>query len=329
MAAFIRPAINSFVGSKSGFKKALVPMLFMQHSMAFSHQTKSIPVGSTATVFIEPTQIAAQKSLVKNLSFHPTSTKPDDGEKSKGKSLAIILNWMLAKRRHVMKFGNFYNNRGLDVLSVSLTPLQLLLPTTGSQVVAANVLDFLADNPQYESVLVHGFSVGGYLYGEMLNKMDQSSKYDGLSQKIVGQVFDSAVDYYSIPNGLAKAITNNRHIQKWLEMYIRYHMKFFHEISTRHYLRSSDTFHNNPVKAPSLFFFSRDDPVGTAEGNMRNCFLSRANEINQTSIEIVNRLRSATLSATSDQIAHYGIGYTIVFSFTELVSALSKQACDV
>lgn len=267
MAAFIRLAISRFGGSKSGFKKALVPVLFMQQNMASHHQAKSIPIGTTATTFIVPTSTSAQKSLIKNISLHTTTKTPN--EKAKGKPLAIILNWMLAKPRHVMKYGNFYNSQGLDVLSVSLTPLQLLWPTTGSQVVATNVLDFLLDNPQYESILVHGFSVGGYLYGEMLVKMIDDRKYEKIARKIVGQIFDSAVDFYGIPTGLGKAVTNNRHIQKWLEMYIRYHMRIFHETSTKHYLRSSDVFHNNPVKSPGLFYFSRADPVGTPEGNMR------------------------------------------------------------
>lgn len=254
------PAGNTSGCGRTGMKKALLPVLFFQHSMSSQGQ-----VPKAAAIAASPPSL--HKSLSKNLNLFSSSIEAT--ATSEKRPLAVILNWMLAKRRHVMKYGDFYRDQGFDVLSVHLTPLQLLWPTTGAQLVADEVLKFLVDTPQYDSVLVHGFSVGGYLYGEMLAKMqDDPSKYDQLASKIIGQVFDSAVDFYNIPTGLAKAITNNRSFQKWLQMYISYHMRLFHISSTQHYLRSSEVFHKNPIRCPSLFLFSRDDPVGSAEGNM-------------------------------------------------------------
>ena len=40
-------------------------------------------------------------------------------------------------------------------------------------------------------------------------------------------------------------------------------------VATKHYCKSSYTFCHNPVSAPALFFYSRTDPVGTAESNER------------------------------------------------------------
>lgn len=40
-------------------------------------------------------------------------------------------------------------------------------------------------------------------------------------------------------------------------------MKAFDSIATCHYVRASQAFHSNIVKAPALFFLSKTDPIGT------------------------------------------------------------------
>ena len=54
-------------------------------------------------------------------------------------------------------------------------------------------------------------------------------------------------------------------MQGSLEVYLR----IMHSAATKHYHKSSHTFHHNPVSAPALFFYSHTDPVGTAEANER------------------------------------------------------------
>lgn len=54
--------------------------------------------------------------------------------KDRNAPLVVLLSWLLAKRKHVLKYASFYLDQGFDVLHVSLTPWQLLWPTKGSQV---------------------------------------------------------------------------------------------------------------------------------------------------------------------------------------------------
>ena len=41
-----------------------------------------------------------------------------------------------------------------------------------------------------------------------------------LMDRFVGQIWDSAVDIYGIPNGVSKAITNNKTLQFYIHKYI-------------------------------------------------------------------------------------------------------------
>lgn len=50
------------------------------------------------------------------------------------KPLCVMVNWLLAKQKHVLKYASIYLEQGFDVLSVNCTPWQLLWPMKGSQV---------------------------------------------------------------------------------------------------------------------------------------------------------------------------------------------------
>lgn len=46
-------------------------------------------------------------------------------------------------------------------------------------------------------------------------------------------------------------------------------MKTFHKVATCHYLRASQLFHTNIIKAPAVFFLSKTDPIGAEASNQR------------------------------------------------------------
>jgi hypothetical protein len=124
----------------------------------------------------------------------------------------------------------------------------------------------MSQNPQYNSTMIHGFSVGGYLWGEVLNMLEEEHNRE-LVDRIVGQIWDSVVDFEGIPTGLPKAVfPNNAVLRASLQKYVTYHMDKFYDVATKHYLRSSACYHNSIVQAPALFLCSLDDPVGNKEG---------------------------------------------------------------
>lgn len=46
-------------------------------------------------------------------------------------------------------------------------------------------------------------------------------------------------------------------------------MKTFDKVATSHYIRSSQMFHTNLVRAPALFLLSKTDPIGAVTSNQR------------------------------------------------------------
>lgn len=78
-----------------------------------------------------------------------------------------MLSWFQAEPKHLEKYCELYTNLGFDVLIVKINLLQLMRPVNGSQLVAAETWRFLDSNEYYDRVLIHGFSVGGYLWGNL------------------------------------------------------------------------------------------------------------------------------------------------------------------
>ncbi|XP_015917052.1 uncharacterized protein [Parasteatoda tepidariorum] len=209
-----------------------------------------------------------RKMQTQSISNHMKLKTTDSKDGEKKRKLAVILSWMLAKESHVDKFRAIYLSRGFDVLTVDMVPKDLLFPTSGSQVVATNLLDYMVKNEHYDKILIHAFSVGGYLMGEMFVKMrDNADKYMGITNRIHGVVLDSAVDFEGIPTGFPRAVSSNPITIKMLEWYTNAHLALMYQIATKHYLKSSKNFHNTPLRCPTLCFVSEADKVGTPNSN--------------------------------------------------------------
>lgn len=106
-----------------------------------------------------------------------------------------MLEWLMAKKKHTSKFADLYLDRGFDVLSVKLRPWQLIWPVKGSQPVAGSLLNVLNTHYASRPILLHGFSVGGYLWGEVQLKMSQDiAKYEQLVSSISGKFFSTPLE---------------------------------------------------------------------------------------------------------------------------------------
>ncbi|CAH1174141.1 unnamed protein product [Phaedon cochleariae] len=187
------------------------------------------------------------------------------------KPLVVMLSWLMARKKHVYKYADVYLRHGFDVLNISISPWQLLWPTKGSQMVAKDVLKFLEVNSAYPALVLHGFSVGAYLWSEvMVHMAAEQQRYAGVLDRIVGQIWDSAADVTEIPKGLPVAVfPTNAVLQNALKQYVIYHMRTFDKVATVHYIRASQMFQTNLVRAPAQIFISKTDPIGTEESNLR------------------------------------------------------------
>lgn len=159
-------------------------------------------------------------------------------------------------------------------MHIKVEPLQLLWPQQAQKVVG-QVADFVMDSSRSQQpILVHGFSVGGYLYGETIVKFtSDSERFHNMRDRIRGQIFDSPVDFEGVPRGVGLAVTANPLLQKTIKASLDGYLRLFKNQVTQHYKRSSEMFHLNPLRSPSLVFYSKDDPIGTPgpiETLMRN-----------------------------------------------------------
>ena len=135
-----------------------------------------------------------------------------------------------------------------------------------AQSVVQQVIDFTGSAERLsQPVLVHGFSVGGYLYGETLVKVLENPQSNGqLPDRIIGQIFDSPVDIQGVPFGVSRAVTDNKVLQNIIQSSLELYLKVSENYTTKYYLKSSAAFHKNEMKVPSLLLYSERDPIGEA-----------------------------------------------------------------
>ena len=112
---------------------------------------------------------------------------------SEGRPLSILLCWLMAKNNAVNKYAQFYLDRGFDVMTVRITPTQLLFPTLSNAIVEKELMPILK-NVDHSKSLIHGFSVGGYVFGQMLRVANERPEdYKGVMDAMIGQIWDSVV----------------------------------------------------------------------------------------------------------------------------------------
>jgi len=213
----------------------------------------------TGSSNLKPTPVTVER-ITDNLSFRPATSQALDNTQ---RPIVLIYAWLVAKSKHIHKFGDFYLSKGFDVLHIKVGARQILWPPVAQSVVS-QIIDFV-NSPTRKSqpILVHGFSVGGYLYGETLVRIcEDAALKASMTKRVKGQVFDSPVDFEGVPRGVGKAVTSVPPAQIAIKTTLEAYMALFKTQVTEHYKRSSQAFHDNPLITPSLVFYSKADPIG-------------------------------------------------------------------
>jgi len=202
-----------------------------------------------------------EPNIAVNLLFHSTLSLQQHN--SEGRPLVLLLPWFQSKPKHVEKFSELYTAKGFDVLTCVVLPLQFPLPAKGSQLVADDLLKFLMANDCYKRIMIHGFSIGGYLWGECMVKMLKDvDKYQPLIDRFKMQIWDSIVDFNELTIGMSNSLPNPI-LRRLVRSYLEWHLKASYDVATKHYINSSTAFHDTIIPAPALFITSKTDPTGT------------------------------------------------------------------
>ncbi|XP_040895141.1 transmembrane protein 53-A isoform X2 [Toxotes jaculatrix] len=175
--------------------------------------------------------------LTKNVTFYmnelassPSGCQNQASEDHK--PLMLMLPWLGARPQAVAKYCEIYFRTGFDVLVVESEVQEFLWPRWGLDH-GKRLLELLqSERFASRQLLVHAFSIGGYTFTQLLVHVSQDAqKYQSLTNRIKGQVFDSLVV------GTLETMATGLGI---------------------------DVFWNTPILAPALFFFCENDPLSDA-----------------------------------------------------------------
>ncbi|ESO08874.1 hypothetical protein HELRODRAFT_168792 [Helobdella robusta] len=202
------------------------------------------------------------KKLSSNLTLVKSSLQQHDNSQV-NKPVVILYSWLLAKNRHINKCSDIYLDRGFDVLQVKVSPRQVLWPAAVIPTVDS-VIDFISNLKS--SILVHGFSVGGFVHTEVMYKMSNSDNDMHMQaiKKMKGQIFDSVVDFIGIGEGISTAMFRRSPILRILSRsLINNYLSLTEKSVGCIYRRDSEFFHLNPLNIPSLMLHSTKDQIGS------------------------------------------------------------------
>lgn len=179
-----------------------------------------------------------------------------------GRKLVIMMSWLNAREKHINYYRNFYLERGFDVLNIKTSPVDLMLPQIGASVSSRNLVKFL-DQHNYPQVVIHGFSIAGYVYGQLLLdifKLDKE-KQQQLINSIQGIVLDSVVPFEGAFYGIARTVSSNPIMVALIANTIRAYLFLGHYIAGKRFQEVSKVVWSGPVKCPALFINSKEDVI--------------------------------------------------------------------
>lgn len=158
-------------------------------------------------------------------------------------------------------------------MTVKTSPYELMFPGFGAKKIAQKCTHTLQKElSDYPKVLLHCFSVGAYMFAEVLLEMKKEQNQNEqkrLENRIKGIVFDSVVDFefQGISEGVSRSITPNPILKNLLKFLIKTHMIVNYGIATRYYQVAHDTVWNNYLRVPALYFVAKNDIIGTPKQN--------------------------------------------------------------
>jgi len=185
--------------------------------------------------------------------------------------LAVICGWMLAKPTQLKAYTNFYTDRGYDVLYYAVGPLHVLRPHTAIQLMREVVRVATRGSEPGRvptTVVTHCFSVGGYLTGQMLRLLNQPEHAGDLMtfrSVVKAQIYDSPPDFRSIAKGIGASMGMGSMVAGIVEGIVKLYLKASAKTAGVEHQASSAHFHDNHVPAPSLWMYSKTDPVALEE----------------------------------------------------------------
>lgn len=200
-----------------------------------------------------------------DMKFH----KLNNNEDQNPKKIVIISGWLGAKENQLKPYLQYYHKNGFDSISFAVGPRDVLLPSVQNNQIT-KALDFVksenSNSMKYDRVVFHNFSVGGFLFGQMLRNLQTDNLLSDFTKDIVkAQVFDSPPDFNGIAAGVSKSMGIGGLGEKTIEFVLSTYLKAVENSYGKDHKAASHSFHTNFIQAPALWFYSKADPVARWE----------------------------------------------------------------
>nr|XP_016854491.1 PREDICTED: uncharacterized protein LOC107983803 [Anolis carolinensis] len=180
--------------------------------------------------------------------------------------LVLLLPWFGAPPRAVAKYLSLYlSGRRWPVLVAESRVGHFLWPRWGLDY-AGRLLELLREGGPLggHPLLVHAFSIGGYLFAQMMVRLqDAAREHPGIQQRIRGLVYDSlvAVSLEDMARGVAQMTTASPALQPLLRRGTLLYFRLFGRCTVSYFQAALDVFHRPPLRCPTLVFFCHNDPL--------------------------------------------------------------------
>ncbi|TNN58410.1 Transmembrane protein 53 [Liparis tanakae] len=192
----------------------------------------------------------------------PASSQSQSDSSCTSRPLLLFFSWLGARPVAVGKYRDLYLDRGMDVLLVQSKVTHFLWPRWGLDY-GLEVLEVL-ERPQFSgrALLVHASSIGGFTFTQTLAHIARGGRrHAEVGRRVTGHIYDSLVvgtrEHMAI--GLGKTLFPR------LESLVKHAAMLYFWLFKSHtadlYDDSIQLFHDIPITAPALFFFSENDAL--------------------------------------------------------------------
>lgn len=230
----------------------------------------------SSNIQINQIQLPSSIKLGNNLHYRKNEiiqNNYNNSNKNNNKKLAVVVGWLGAKDSQMKTYLSFYHKHGFDTLSFAVGPKHILYPHDAMnhmKNVWKTALDITRGENQQNpnDIIVHAFSMGGYLFGQSLRCIEKHpEEFNILNSQIKAQIFDSPPDHGSIANGISKSFNVPKILEKPIEGVVKGYLKLTYNTAGVEHRAASQSFHNNTITAPSLWYYSHSDVVA----NYKDC----------------------------------------------------------
>lgn len=181
-------------------------------------------------------------------------------------TLVLFFGWLGAKPRALDNYFNLYQESGLDVLFIPGQAKLFVWPPS-VDVFAKSLMELLMRNTKissYDSFLVHGMSIGCYVFTCCLMKAyKHRQEFSPFVDKIKGVIMDSPTygSFERMRKGVAGGLAKNPIVQAVVPRLLSIYFFFAWNYTVEFFEKAMHFLEEQPLNVPYAFFFSQEDPM--------------------------------------------------------------------